>query len=148
MTILRDELLVALNDLIVALREAVGVHAAAADAVSNKALADELRKLSRDRSASADRLADVVTAKGDIPNAPSDEQELLKSAVIRLKSALSDNDVLQVLRDCQTADDRVIEAADATIGQAPEQALREQVQALRQDAVGRVSDLRQKHVDG
>ena len=147
MSIIRDEFLVALNDLIVALREAVHCHATAAEAVSNAALADALRELSRDREASADRLADVMTAKGDIPNVPADEQQLVKSAVIRLKSALSDNEILQALRDCQAAEDRLIEAADATIEQTTDPTLNEQVQALRRDTLDRVSGLRQRFVD-
>lgn len=145
MDIIRSSLLVALNDLIIACREAASRHRTAAEAVDNRDLEHELRRLADARTALADDLAEIVKKKGDIPNAPPDERELLETVAARVKAALGTDETARLLDGCQAKEDRVAEAAEAALGENLDAPLRRRLNALRDDAHSRIALLRRRH---
>ena len=145
MSILRSDEQIALNELIVACREAANGHRTAADLVSQEALVQQLREVARDREAMAEKLAELVLEEDDIPDAPSAEKELLESAVARLKLVISDDEVLQALEDCKLKERKVVEAAEALLATGPEDALRQDVEALKADASQRLAHVEQDY---
>ncbi len=146
MSLLRSEYLVALNDLIVACRDAAACHLRAARLIEDRALADELTALGKDREAIAEQLAAAMLTKDDIPNAPDSEKVLLDAVATRLKSALSRDDTLQLLHDSEVREDAVTEAARALLRRDDEDGLHEKVSALRDDATSRLSRLKQDYL--
>lgn len=142
MDLIRDDKLVALNDLIVACREAAAFHATAADLAPESGLARDLAALSETRRSQAEELAAAVVEKDDIPNAPSGEKELLDAALARLKSAVSEDETEPLLDDCQAKEDRVAELASALLGHDLEPGLRDRVAALHGEATSRLAELR------
>ena len=141
MSILRSDEQIALNELIVACREAANGHRTAAELLSQDALAQQLEELAQDRETMADKLAELVLEGDDIPDAPSAEKELLESAVARLKSVISDDEARQALEDCKLKERKVFEAAEALLAIGPEGALRDDVEALKSDASARLDRL-------
>lgn len=141
MRYLRDEDLIAINELIVACREAADRHGTVADLVQDRHLAAELSALGRDRAAVADELAEAVIAKDDIPNAPSEEKVLLEAAATRLKAAISRDDTLKLLEDCKAKEDRVAEISATSLSNEVEESLRQMISSLRADASSRLDAL-------
>ena len=123
MSLLRDDTLTALNDLTVACRESVNQLETGADVLSGRPVGNSLRDLAARRARDADKLAEIVTKKDDVPNAPNEEREILNKAVTRLKAALSDDEVVQLLRDCLERETTVAEAAGSLIGLGVETSL-------------------------
>ena len=141
MSILRSDDQIALNDLIVACREAANGHRTAAELLSDDALAQQLEEIARDREAMAERLAEIVIEADDVPDAPSAEKELLGSAAMRLKSVINEDEIRTVLDDCKQKEQKVVEAAEALLATGPEGALRHDVEALKADASSRLDRL-------
>ena len=123
MSILRDETLVAINDLIVACRESANLLRTGADALNDHPAGRGLRDLADKRTSDADDLAAVVAKMEDVANAPNEEKELLTSAVTRLKAALSADEVVQILRDCKRCENGVAESAESLLALEVEEAL-------------------------
>lgn len=144
MSILRSEVVVALNDVIMACREAAIHHETAADACSVEKLQRALEALSRDRRAAFDELSEKVNDLGDAPNAPAHEKELLDSAVTRVKAALSTDEIIALLDGCESKESRIAEAARVTIRHTDDASLRSRLEELRDDATSRIPALRQE----
>ncbi len=145
MTIVRRDDQVALNELIVACREAANCHASAVDLLPDESLAGGLQALAKDRAAIADDLAEVVLREGDVPDAPSAESALLKTAAARVKSAIAEDETSQLLRDCREKEDRIVEAATTLLGHALEEEIRQRVSSLRTDASSRLARLQDSY---
>lgn len=143
MTLLRNAYLVALNETIVACREAGQYHAQAAESAPLEDLGRALRELSQDREKAADELAEFVIAEEDIPNTSSDEKVLLQAAATRLKLAVGAA-TQQLLEDCGAKEESLVEAADELLEQDIGDDLRRLVSALREDAGSRVDWLKKK----
>lgn len=141
MSILRSDDQIALNDLIIACREAANGHRTAAELLSEDALAQRLEEIARDRDAMAERLAEIVIKADDVPDAPSAEKELLGSAAMRLKAVISEDEIRAVLDDCRLKERKVVESADALLAADPEDAVRHSVEELKSDAASRLDRL-------
>lgn len=146
MGLLRDDSLVALNDLLIACREAADCHRTAAKASHDPDLAQELTALARDRDAMAEVLREAIVAQDDIPGAPNQEKELIEAALTRVKSVLSEDETVQLLDDCQAKEERVTETAESALGQNPDSVPRQKLAALRDDAASRMADLKRRYV--
>jgi uncharacterized protein (TIGR02284 family) len=144
MSVLRSEIVIALNDVVSACREAASQHQTAADACGDEALRGALAALSRERSAAIDEISQKVQELGDVPNAPPHEKELFESAVTRVKAALSDDELTALLDDCQAKELRVAEAAAAAVAHAGDDALRTRLERLGDDAKTRIPALRRR----
>ena len=147
MSILRDEVLVALNALIVACREAANVHATAADLLPDGALASALSGIAQDRADAADAFAEAVIAKDDIPNAPSGEKELFEAAAAHVKAAISRDETRHLLLDCKAKEDRVADLATTVLEHEVEPEVERRAEALRADASSRLERLIRDHAD-
>jgi len=144
MSILRSESIVALNDVIIACREAATQHWTSAEIADNRELEDALRQLSRDRGAAFEDLAREVVDSGDVPNAPAHEKELLSSAVTHVKAALSEDEVARLLDDSDAKEARVVETVRAALGHVEDASLRARLRDLENDAGSRIGELRQR----
>jgi uncharacterized protein (TIGR02284 family) len=136
---LRDDLQVALNDLVVALQEAADGHEAAAEHLQAGGPADQLRALAARRSALAEDLGERLRALGDRPSEADSDFETLVDLFAQMKAALSPDDVSSLLEDRAAAEAKVAETARLALEQAtlPDD-LRPQLEELRADA-GRVA---------
>lgn len=144
MKILRDETLVALNDLTVACREAAHRHGSAAEMSDDPALRDRLAALARRREEAADRFAEAMIARDDIPGAPSEELELLEAAATKLRSVLGSDETREALRDCLKKEQRLAEAAAAALRHDLDPRLRETVGALHADTAAEIALLQRE----
>jgi len=144
MSMLRSEIVIALNDVVVACREAASQHQTAAAACGDEALRAALEELSRDRSAAIDEISQKVQDLGDVPNAPPHEKELFETAVTRVKAALSDDELAALLEDCESKELRVAEAAAAAVRHADDGDLRARLERLGDDAESRIPALRRR----
>lgn len=115
MAILRDENMLALNDLVVASREAANRITAASEAMDDDGLATRLAALAEQRTAAADELAEIIVSQDDIPNVPNSERELLRNVATRVVAALSDDRQRELLVRCRDADDAIVEAAERVL---------------------------------
>lgn len=141
MSILRDDRLVALHDLVEVCRNASRHHLLAAELMVDDPRADDLRALAGQRDREAEFFADRMIAEDDIPGGPPEERSLLESALARAKGALTDTPWESLVEDCRLQEEAVIEQAGAA-AKAP---LREDEQAaaktLAEDARRRLETL-------
>lgn len=144
MSVLRSEIVIALNDLVSACREAASQHRTAADACGDEALRAALADLSRERSAAIDDISRKVQELGDVPNAPPHEKELFEAAVTRVKAALSEDELTALLEDCEAKELRVAETATTAAAHAGDKALRARLERLGDDAKSRIAALRRR----
>ncbi len=135
MTVLRSDLMVALNDAIVACREAADQHRTGAEACGQDTACAAFTALAARREEAADRLAKFVIAAHDIPNAPAAERELLAGAFSRTKAALMPDTLQSLAADSRVREDSVANAVGAALAQGAEGDLRVALQALAQDVV-------------
>jgi ferritin-like protein len=134
MDILRDDYLVALNDLVQACREAALCYARAAEQDRKGTRSERLRDVASRRRDSAEDFAEMVAKEGDIPAAPSDEKEFLDDVVAQVKTAISEKALQDLLRNCAEKETAIVAAADALLKQDLEDHLREKVAALKSEA--------------
>lgn len=130
---LRDQGTVALNDLLVALKEAVTRYRTAARL--DPALGQPLTALAAQHEWAVARLAGYLLAEGDLPDAPDPERELVDALVGRLKAALTGHPAT-LLAEAAERELRLAELATAAIAVVDEPALRallEQVRAYSRD---------------
>ncbi len=111
MNLLRDDRLVALNDLIEACREAARTYEAAAETLQDNPLSQSLYALSKERDRKADFLAQRVREDGDIPAGPPEEIATLATAATKAKALLSDDRVTVIRADCARQEKAVLDQA-------------------------------------
>ncbi len=116
MSILRDERLVALFDLVEACRSSASHAALAAEIMTGDPRAGDLQALADRRNNDADFFAERMIAEGDIPGGPPEERSLVGTALAQLRATLDDKGEEALLDDCR----------------AQEEALRQQAEAARQ----------------
>jgi len=112
-SILRDERLVALHDLVEACRSSASHAALAAELMGDDPRAAELRALSERRTAAADFFAERMIAEDDIPGGPPEERSLLQSALAQLRATFDSEGWEAVLEDCRVQEDTLREQAEA-----------------------------------
>lgn len=104
---LRSELQVALNDVIVACHEAADGHETAADVIPDTELAARLGALARERREAADQLGEHLRALDDLPKVPDSDLEALRDLLSRFKSALAPEEWESLLDDRVQAEQQV-----------------------------------------
>lgn len=140
MSILRDERLVALHDLVAACRESAGSCAAAADALGEDPRAEELRTLAEARNRTADFFGERMIEEEDIPPGPPEERTLLESAVALGKAAVTEEGDEALLEDCRKHEETVLRQAQAGL-EAP-------LRADEKDAAGELAADARRRLEG
>ncbi|MGE4219125.1 MAG: hypothetical protein AB7G39_06730 [Alphaproteobacteria bacterium] len=141
MTLLRSELMVALNDAIVACREAADQHLISAETCGEHAACAMFGALAERRANAADELAQFVIAAHDIPNAPTAERELLAGAFSRTKAALMPDTLQSLAADSRTREESLATLVDAALAQEPDGRLQVVLEALAQDVAQAIESL-------
>lgn len=115
MSILRDERLVALHDLVEACRASASHAALAAELLAGeeKGRAAQLQALADERSADADFFAERMIAEADIPGGPPEERSLLQTVLARARAAFADQGWEALVADCRIQEEAVCKSADA-----------------------------------
>lgn len=145
MNVLREPHLVALNELIIACRNAANRHRLTADATAGQPMAADLARLAEDRERAADRCAETVLNHDDIPSAPAPEKAQIETAITWAKAGLSGEPVTTYLADCLAEEDRVREAAKNALAQELNGDLRQEIERLRDDTSTRVPEIAKRH---
>ena len=141
MSILRDDRLVALHDLVEACREASRHHLQAAEFMADDPRAAQLRALAEQRSREADFFGERMIAEDDIPAGAPEERSLLDSALARARDALGEASGEALLEDCRAQEEAVITAAEQAC-RAPLQSDEQQAaKSLVEDARRRLETL-------
>ena len=113
MSILRDERLVALHDLVEACRASASHCEMAAEALSGDSRAEALQALAAQRNREADFFAERMIEEDDIPAGPPEERGLLQTALARGKAAVADDGGAALLADCREQEEAVLQQAEA-----------------------------------
>ncbi|MEQ8354339.1 MAG: hypothetical protein RH942_02280 [Kiloniellaceae bacterium] len=113
MSILRDDRLVALHDLVEACRASAGHGALAAETMSGDARAGELQAMAQHRSGMADFFAERMIESDDMPAAPPAERNLLQTALATAKAAFADDGEAALLAGCRAREEEVLRCAEA-----------------------------------
>ena len=117
MSILRDERLVALHDLVEALRASAShcalVAEVLADALAGDPRAEALQALAAQRGREADFFGERMIAEDDIPSGPPEERGLLQTALARGKAAVADDAGAALLADCRQQEETLLRQAEA-----------------------------------
>ncbi len=113
MSILRDERLVALHDLVEACRASARHCTLVAEAMPEDSRAKELQTLAEQRNREADFFGRRMIAEDDIPGAPPEELGLLQTALARGKAALAEDGWDALLEDCRGQEEEVLRQAEA-----------------------------------
>lgn len=141
MSILRDDRLVALHDLVETCRNASRHYLLAADTMEGDPRADELQALADQRGREADFFGERMIAEDDIPPGPPAERSLLESALAHAKGAFTDAAWEALLEDCRDQEQAVIERAEAAEDAPLRDDERRAVRALAADARHRLVTL-------
>ncbi len=113
MSILRDERLVALHDLVEACRASASHCEMVAEALSGDSRAEALQALAGQRNREADFFAERMIEEDDIPAGPPEERGLLQTALARGKAAVADDGGAALLADCRQQEEAVLQQAEA-----------------------------------
>ncbi|MEO3430952.1 hypothetical protein AAFN88_19010 [Pelagibius sp. CAU 1746] len=113
MSILRDERLVALHDLVEACRASARHCALVAESLPEESRAGALEALAAQRNREADFFGERMLAEDDIPEGPPEERSLLQSALARGKAALAGDAEETLLADCRAREEEVLSRAEA-----------------------------------
>jgi uncharacterized protein (TIGR02284 family) len=142
---LRSELQVALNDVVVACLEAADGHERSADFELDPQLADLLRVLTEERRSLAEALGERLKATGDLPRAPDSDLEAVRGVVSRFKAALSADERRALLEERAVAEANLEEVAASALCRddlpADARALVEQIRERARNARDRLTTL-------
>ena len=107
-----------LNNLIETCIDGENGFRAAADALQNTELANELRNYSEQRHQFAARLQDLVGESGDTPTDSGSAAATLHRGWMNLRSAISSHDRYAILAECERGEDSAVEAYREAISEA------------------------------
>jgi hypothetical protein len=113
LSILRDDRLVALHDLVAACRASASHCALAADLMAGDPKAESLQALADQRNREADFFGKGMIEADDIPEGPPEERSLLQTALAGAKAAFADDGAAALLQDCRTQEEEVLRRAEA-----------------------------------
>ena len=135
MELMRDDQVVAMNDVIVALRREAGhlrtaAETARAGGTGDAEVTSRLESAALDYEDKAGRLADIVRDLDDIPDSPSDEAQLVGAAAVKLKAVFSADTVAAMEQEIPEARTRLSDVASEALSQIRDDAAREIVGSL------------------
>ena len=143
MSILRDERLVALHDLVEVCRASARLYALAAEMLPDEPRARELQALAEQRNGEADFFGERMRESHDIPAGSPEERDLLQTALAGVKAALNDDGEASLLADCRAQEQDVLRQAGAAAKAPLHAAEKTAAAALADDARRRLEQLLQ-----
>lgn len=144
MSVLRDERLAELNELLVRCNEASLHYRDAAEWMQDTALATLFGNLAEQRQASGRELSAHIRALGDLPDALDEDRESFSRLAALVKRSFSENtDALSetLKREVAVLERGIAEQADRTLSTAISGPVRTCVQRLRDSARATVQQL-------
>lgn len=131
---LRDDRVVMLDDVIVALKRSIADMEDAADTHDEPDSLDRtLRAIAARRQAVVTTLEDALRALGDLPSAPDADRQTFSHLTLRLKTLLS-GDEARTLADAACSDEEALaEAIDAALDADLPDAVKRTLRSLRDD---------------
>lgn len=129
MTVLRDDRLLALHDLVEACRASAQHAALAAELLSEDRQGDALSALARRRNQDAERFCEPILEAGDMPAGPPEERGLLDAALASARATFAQDGGGALLADCRSREEEVLRKATA----ASEAPLRESEKAAAEE---------------
>jgi hypothetical protein len=111
MSLLRDDRLLALHDLVEACRSSASHCTLVAEVLPDDPRAQELLCLAEERNRAAEFFGARMVAEDDIPEGPPEERSLLQTALASAKSILADGGAEALLADCRVQEEIVLEKA-------------------------------------
>lgn len=113
MSILRDERLVALHDLVAVCRDSALHCSLALEELPEDPVATELEALAAQRRREADFFAARMIAEDDIPGGSPEERSLLDTALARAKAALGEDERDALMAACRAQEEGLVQQAEA-----------------------------------
>lgn len=144
MSVLRDERLLTLHNLVEACRACASHCALVAETLADDPRAGDLQKLAKQRNADADFFGARMRAEDDIPEGPPEERSLLQTALARAKAALADAGAEALLADCRAQEENVLQNAVAAQDRPLRDDERAAAAALAEDAARHLKGLLKK----
>ncbi len=139
MKIVRDDITVALDDLLILCLEASEIYRTAAAAVGDRRMAATLTSMADDRREAAEFLAEEVRRRGDAPDTePTAERVILEKAAVHLKALAPGASEAAVLDGCLEQEKRIVDGADGALSLPLQDGVRDRLLRLRRDASARL----------
>jgi len=135
MELMRDEQVVAIDDVIVALRRESGhlrtaAEEARAQGAGNAEVTARLESLALEYEDKAARLADIVRSLNDIPSSPSDEAQFVDAAAVKLKAVFSADTGAAMEQEIPQAETRLADAARMALPEVRDETAQEIIRSL------------------
>lgn len=115
MSILRDDRLLALHDLVEACRASAQQAEAAAEVLAEDARARQLEALAAQRRRDAGEFCEPIIESEDIPPAPPEERGLLELALAGARAAFAEDGWAALLADCRAREQDVLRCAEEAV---------------------------------
>jgi uncharacterized protein (TIGR02284 family) len=112
---LRDEAVVAVDEVVLGCREAARAYQDAASMVDDPALKECFGALADERAAMAGELEEHIRRMGDLPSEPDPDRGLVAKALRHIKAALTSDEQLTLLRDREHGEDRLAQHMAAAL---------------------------------
>lgn len=112
---LRDDLQVALNDVVVALQEAAEGHLQAIQQLGKGKRADALDALARTHLAEAEEIGEHLRALGDRPREADSDYDVLRGLFSQVKASLAPDEEESLMEDRAEAEARIAEQAEVAL---------------------------------
>ena len=103
-----EEHIIALKDVILACRDAEARYETASSAVTDEALTEKFRNVSKARSRGAFRLETAIKKVGSFPKAPDPEKQALKSLWTHLKTAVAEDELNVLFHECLNLESEIV----------------------------------------
>lgn len=107
---LRNERQIALNEIVVACKEAADIYEACAERVHEPDFASMLRETATERRAALPDLESWLKSIGDLPREPDEDAETAREFLTSIKSALASDERQPVVEDCEEAEQSLEQA--------------------------------------
>jgi uncharacterized protein (TIGR02284 family) len=140
MMLIRDERQAALNDIIEHCRQAAELYREAAGLTRDGSLAALFASIGRLRGELAAGLAPHVRRLGDLPAAPDRDRETVAELTARIKSALAEDERLELLAERQRGEDEL----QRLVAAALRQELPGETDACLRDALKEIAATRER----
>jgi hypothetical protein len=139
MRIVRDDITVALDDLVILCLESSEVYRSAAAALEDDRMAAALASMADDRAEAAAFLAEEVRRRGDAPDTePTEERVILEKAVVQLTAMAPGKSGRDLLDRCLEQEKKILGCVGKALALPVEGLVRERLEQLRRDVTSRL----------
>ncbi len=139
LSILRDDRLLALHDLVEACRASARHAELAAEMLSEDPRAAEMSALAAQRKQDAERFCEPILEAEDVPPGPPEERGLLETALASAKAAFAEDGGAALVEGCRAQEQKVLRCAEAAAAAPLRDEEKAVVERLVVDARGRLA---------